>query len=124
MVSLSSFNLAFTKASTPGSNLSFLFKAVEYMSAIVGLLIKSNEVLIGTPNAVKLPTKLKADLFNPSLATNLSFALSVAIVIKEEMISCFLIAPPAIIKIALLSTLSVLKTSILLVLKILLSLII
>ena len=54
------------------------------------MFIKSKEVLIGTPNAVRLPTKPNADLFNPSLATNLSFALSVAIVIKEEIISCFL----------------------------------
>ena len=54
------------------------------------MFIKSNDVPIGTPNAVKFATNPNADLFKPSLATNLSFALSVAIVIREDIISCFL----------------------------------
>ena len=60
------------------------------MFCIVGLLTNSNEVLIGIPKDVRFPTNDNADLLRPSFATNLSFASSVAIVIKEEIISCFL----------------------------------
>ena len=54
------------------------------------MFISRIAVLIGTDNATKLTTVDNASLFNPSLATNLSLALSVAIVIKEDIISCFL----------------------------------
>ena len=60
------------------------------MSRINGLLTNSKDVLIGTPKPVIVPTNDNAALLSPSFATSLSLALSVAIVIKEDIISCFL----------------------------------
>ena len=50
-----------------------------------GFLIKSIDVLIGTPKAVMLTTIANASLFNPSLAANCSFALSVIAVIIADI---------------------------------------
>ena len=52
------------------------------------MLINNKDVLIGTPKAVKFATTPRACLFKPSLATRRSLALSVAIVINAEIISC------------------------------------
>ena len=80
----------FNNLSNPGSNWSSLFKACWYRSLISAELTKSIIVSKGTPSDNIFPANPTACIFNPNLAIKRSLALSVSIVIKEEITSCTL----------------------------------